>query len=322
MISFKCILCVIFLINTAKMYSSAVEDCIHFESWDIKHLPNLIRAIIPEFEGKKKGEAGRIAIVGGSTEYTGAPYFAAISSLKVGADLSFVITTAGAAPVIKSYSPDLIVIPHTSLNITSILHGKDVVVLGPGLGRTPEALNLAYSLINTCKEMRKPLVIDADGLYAIYKNATILKDYPSPGAILTPNKAEIQRLKQAIPENSTPWKQYWGNYVTVLEKGQTDHYHSSQGNFDWSLNESGSGRRAGGQGDILSGALGTFLNWGLKSNFCVKEQTVALAHSIATFAAAKFTRTCNFKAYAKYGRSMIASDMLNEIHSAYDELFT
>lgn len=83
MISFKYILCVIFILNTVKIHSCAVENCIHFESWDTKYLPSLIRAIIPELEGKKKGEAGRIAIVGGSAEYTGAPYFAAISSLKV-----------------------------------------------------------------------------------------------------------------------------------------------------------------------------------------------------------------------------------------------
>ncbi len=34
-----------------------------------------------------KGQVGRIGIIGGSLEYTGAPYFAGISALKVGADL-------------------------------------------------------------------------------------------------------------------------------------------------------------------------------------------------------------------------------------------
>lgn len=47
-------------------------------------LNKLSKAMIPEMEGKRKGEAGKVAVIGGSIEYTGAPYFAAISALKVG----------------------------------------------------------------------------------------------------------------------------------------------------------------------------------------------------------------------------------------------
>jgi NAD(P)H-hydrate repair Nnr-like enzyme with NAD(P)H-hydrate dehydratase domain len=43
--------------------------------------------------------------------YTGAPYFASYSSLKVGADLAYVFTTQDASIPIKSYSPELIVLP-------------------------------------------------------------------------------------------------------------------------------------------------------------------------------------------------------------------
>lgn len=34
-------------------------------------------------ESLYKGQCGKIAVIGGSREYTGAPYFAAISALKV-----------------------------------------------------------------------------------------------------------------------------------------------------------------------------------------------------------------------------------------------
>ncbi|KAI3681610.1 hypothetical protein L6452_36410 [Arctium lappa] len=54
---------------------------------------------------------GRIAVIGGCREYTGAPYFSAISALKIGADLSHVFCTKDVAPVIKGYSPELIVHP-------------------------------------------------------------------------------------------------------------------------------------------------------------------------------------------------------------------
>ncbi|XP_078064260.1 ATP-dependent (S)-NAD(P)H-hydrate dehydratase-like [Mustelus asterias] len=72
----------------------------------------LVRNIVPPLtENKHKGQDGKIGIIGGCTEYTGAPYFAAIASLKVGADLSHVFCTKDAASVIKSYSPNVIVHP-------------------------------------------------------------------------------------------------------------------------------------------------------------------------------------------------------------------
>lgn len=70
----------------------------------------------------------------------GAPYFSAISSLKVGADLVYVFTTKSAAPVIKSYSPELIVHPYlddkeVETLIYPWIQKLHVAVIGPGLGR-------------------------------------------------------------------------------------------------------------------------------------------------------------------------------------------
>ncbi|QHO15357.1 ATP-dependent (S)-NAD(P)H-hydrate dehydratase [Arachis hypogaea] len=73
---------------------------------------SVIRSITPALDPTRhKGQAGKIAVIGGCREYTGAPYFAAISTLKIGADLSHVFCTKDAAPIIKSYSPELIVHP-------------------------------------------------------------------------------------------------------------------------------------------------------------------------------------------------------------------
>ena len=58
-----------------------------------------------------KGKCGRICIFGGCIMYTGAPYFAAISALRAGADLVHVMCEREAGQVIKSYSPELIVHP-------------------------------------------------------------------------------------------------------------------------------------------------------------------------------------------------------------------
>lgn len=75
-------------------------------------LLKLSRTIVPKLtDTKHKGQYGRIGVVGGSAEYTGAPYFTGISALKTGADLVHVFCMREAAVVIKSYSPDLIVHP-------------------------------------------------------------------------------------------------------------------------------------------------------------------------------------------------------------------
>jgi ATP-dependent NAD(P)H-hydrate dehydratase len=52
-----------------------------------------------------KGKNGRVAVVGGSFEFTGAPYYSAISALKVGGDLSHIFCSKFSSPAIKSYSP-------------------------------------------------------------------------------------------------------------------------------------------------------------------------------------------------------------------------
>eukprot|EP00970_Alexandrium_tamarense_P003617 scaffold569_cov220-Alexandrium_tamarense.AAC.8 len=56
-----------------------------------------------------KGSHGRIAILGGSTKYSGAPYYAAQSALLCGVDLATVFCAYEASVPIKCYSPELMV---------------------------------------------------------------------------------------------------------------------------------------------------------------------------------------------------------------------
>lgn len=58
-----------------------------------------------------KGKSGIVGVIGGSLEYTGAPFYAAMAALKMGADLAHVFCSKQAAGPIKSYSPELIVHP-------------------------------------------------------------------------------------------------------------------------------------------------------------------------------------------------------------------
>lgn len=315
--------------SAQQIESSTVKDMCNF--MDSKIQSNTFRllskTIPPNLEGTAKGDSGKIGVIGGSTEYTGAPYFSAITALKVGADLVYVISTESASPVIKSYSPDLIVYPYLNVKyaskIRSLLPKMDVIVIGPGLGREDETLNLIHDIIEDCKTLKKPLIIDADGLYVVSKNSSILKNYPCPGIIMTPNQREANKLMESVSTNSSnDWYNYWGDCVSVLVKGEKDDFLTNVPNYVWTATEGGSGRRAAGQGDILSGALGTLYNWALTTDLCKNENKTQLAQSVASYAAAKLTRLCNYKAYMEYGRSMTATDMIKMIHSSFDTIFS
>lgn len=49
-----------------------------------------------------KGENGKIGIIGGSFEYTGAPYLSAMAAMRIGCDITHIFTTKDASIPIKS----------------------------------------------------------------------------------------------------------------------------------------------------------------------------------------------------------------------------
>ena len=77
-----------------------------------KSLIKRISSILPGLTNKSlKGDNGRIAAIGGSYEFTGAPFYSAISALKTGADLAHIFCSKSSSVSIKSYSPEIIVHP-------------------------------------------------------------------------------------------------------------------------------------------------------------------------------------------------------------------
>uniref|UniRef100_F6R5B7 ATP-dependent (S)-NAD(P)H-hydrate dehydratase n=1 Tax=Monodelphis domestica TaxID=13616 RepID=F6R5B7_MONDO len=297
---------------------------------DMENIFQLVRNIIPPLTSKKhKGQDGRIGIIGGCQEYTGAPYFAAISALKVGADLSHVFCTKDAAPVIKSYSPELIVhpvldSPHAVPEVEKWLPRLHTIVIGPGLGREEALLENVKGIIEISKDKGIPMVIDADGLWLIAQQPSLIQGYQK--AILTPNYMEFSRLYEATLRASVDSSDHHGcvlrlsqalGNLTVVQKGEKDVI--SDGEKVFVCSHEGSSRRCGGQGDLLSGSLGVLAHWALlagpnKTN----DQNPFL---VAAFGACSLTRQCNHQAFQKFGRSMTATDMIAELGTAFRKLF-
>lgn len=293
-----------------KMSSYKVIDTDTIEKSLYKIIPALT-------EDKHKGQAGRIGVVGGSLEYTGAPFFAAITALKVGADLSHVFCTKEAAPVIKSYSPELIVHPLLDNDVEKImpwLERLHVLVIGPGLGRDEKIFQNVEGLINICRLLQKPLVIDADGLFLISKKPDLIKNYP--GIILTPNVLEYKRLFNTDQPNILGM---FGDKCIVIKKGQTDEIFDSTSKTLCSIK--GSARRCGGQGDLLSGSVAVFYYWASLQEPIVFLENKNLNPILAAYAACKLTRKCNERAFKQKARSMTASDMIENIGTVFANNF-
>lgn len=114
-------------------------------STSARSLLNEVRQLIPPLSTEMhKGQAGRVAVLGGSLDYTGAPFFSAMSSMKLGCDMSHNICEPSAGNVIKTYSPDCIV--HGILqygrdaeeirkDIDGLCDRLHTMIVGPGMGR-------------------------------------------------------------------------------------------------------------------------------------------------------------------------------------------
>ncbi|KAJ3287914.1 hypothetical protein HDU79_005344 [Rhizoclosmatium sp. JEL0117] len=194
------------------------------------------RKILPPLNDQlRKGQSGRILVVGGSEEYTGAPYYAGIAALRTGADICHIVCHPSASLAIKSYSPELIVHPLLDASLPfEVMQGRllevlkrvHVVVVGPGLSRNSFMQTAAKGIIELTRELDLPLVVDADGLFLIQQDPSVISGYSK--AILTPNHLEFSRLCEKMNiltdvENSIETMRLSETLgVTVIVKGSDD----------------------------------------------------------------------------------------------------
>ncbi|XP_066872752.1 ATP-dependent (S)-NAD(P)H-hydrate dehydratase isoform X5 [Kogia breviceps] len=286
---------------------------------DMEAALQLVRNVVPPLAAcKHKGQAGRIGVVGGCPEYTGAPYFAAISALKV-----------DAAAVIKSYSPELIVhpvldSPTAVQDVEKWLPRLHALVVGPGLGRDDGLLENVKGILEASKARGTPIVIDADGLWLVARQPALIQGYQK--AVLTPNHVEFGRLAEAVLGDPLDGgdrcravlrlSRALGN-VTVVQKGEQDVI--SDGEQVLTCSQEGSGRRCGGQGDLLSGSLGVLAHWALLAG---PEKTSGSSPLlVAALGACALTRQCARQAFQKHGRATTTTDMIRELGPAFSRLF-
>ena len=223
-------------------------------------------------DNSHKGNNGRLLIVGGSSDYSGAPAIAGMAAIGAGADLVYVAAPEKASEAIKVTSPDLIVKSlegdelslDNAEDIIELSKNVDAVLLGPGSGISEDTSKL-FNLLAI--KIKKPLVLDADALKQV--DLSLIENRED--IILTPHIFEFKSffnvnndLKldidtydfKKVDENITEFQQFSRQIKgSVIVKGQYDLILSGN---RFKINKSGNpGMTVGGTGDALSGIAGS-----------------------------------------------------------------
>ena len=218
-----------------------------------------VRRILPRRRrDSHKGTYGRALLMGSASEYPGAIVLAAQGAIRSGAGLVRVATSAPAASAVVLRVPEAIVAADLSADFP--MAGMDAVLLGPGLGRDPEARRLVARLL---RETPGPLVLDADAIAVLAGKPEVVRACAQP-VVLTPHPgelamllgretADVQKDRLAAAREAADRT----GAIVVLKGAGT--IVAKAGQPAW-LNLNGNpGMACGGSGDVLAGFLAGML---------------------------------------------------------------
>ena len=270
---------------------------------------NLTKEIVTKFipsreNNSRKGDNGKVLIVGGSYIYHGAPVLSSLAALRSGSDLVYTCVPKINAFSTRSISPDLIVIPMADSKLTRGTVNKllgqvpvdiDSVAIGMGLAiQDIEAIKL---LVKSLLDRNVRVSLDASSLIK-----EILPIIEGQNVVVTPHSGEFKRIfgeKIETENNSrinTCEKLKKKHSLTILLKGQNDII--TNGDSTYTNSTSTPCMTAGGTGDILSGLTAGFLS---------RNKNVIESASAATFvngAAGEILQK-------EFGNHILASDLIS-----------
>ncbi|MGQ0606237.1 MAG: NAD(P)H-hydrate dehydratase [Candidatus Nitrosotenuis sp.] len=265
--------------------------------------------ILGRKQDSRKGQNGKILVVGGSYMYHGAPVLASLAALRSGVDLVYTAVPKINATATRAISPNLIVIPLVDAKLTrgsvnkllgQVQSGLDSATIGMGLTIADEEglKNLVKSLLD--QDVR--LSLDASALVRY-----VLPLLSERNVVLTPHAGEFQRLFGVLPSNKIKERtalveKFAKEYsVTILLKGATDVI--SNGVQTYNNPKNLASMTVGGTGDVLSGLVAGLLS---KNRNPVESATAA---SYVNGIAGKL-------AQKKNGFHIVATDLIDNIPNA------
>lgn len=234
---------------------------------------------LPRLRAKAhKGERGKVLCVGGAPGMSGALRLSARAAFAAGAGLVHTLSPAESATLIAGAEPDVQArvwdggVESEELRV--LLDQADALVVGPGLGRTPETRMRVTALLasaspRSARGGAAPVVLDADALTAFGGAIGELKaSLAGRPAVLTPHLGEFRALypAHAAVAEQDPWSAAAAAAMeigaVVLLKGVPTVIAHPDGQL-LTVAAGNPGLATGGSGDILSGLIGAALAAGV-----------------------------------------------------------
>lgn len=271
-----------------------------------------------------KGSYGKVLVIAGSREISGACYLSAAAAYRMGCGLVKVFTASDNDPVIKTRLPEALVKTYdSSLDYTQSIARFELkrsleeeiqwatcIIIGPGLG-TEEPAGLI--LDEVLQEKNKAIVIDADGLNTLAQKETYFamredgtrKICLPENVVLTPHlqemtrltKVELPQLRGKIIEQALMSLEKADCQTLVLKDARTV---VTDGNEVYVNTTGNNALSTGGSGDVLSGMIAGLLAQGMRP-----KKAAVLAVYLHGAAAEEYVE----KVGGRY--SMMATDILD-----------
>jgi len=208
-----------------------------------------------------KGTFGKLLVVAGSMNMAGAAILAAKSAYRIGAGMVKVITPAENRVILQETVPEALL--GTPDDLEESLAWADVVLIGPGLGKSDKA---RWCLKTVLEQGQLPLVIDADGLnlLAEQKELRQILSQREGAVILTPHVGELSRLAGVgIPElkvDLAEWAMKTAAHFQAVVVAKDARTFVCKENNPICLNMRGNnGMATAGSGDVLAGIIAGLL---------------------------------------------------------------
>lgn len=259
------------------------------------------RFLPPRNASSRKGQNGKVLVVGGSRIYHGAPALAALAAIRSGADLAYAAVPGIVANAVRAVSPDVIVVPLADQKLTRGAAAKLAGVVPKGLDSAAIGMGLAVTdglpaLARRLTDMDVRLVLDAGALVP-----GVLDVVRDRGCVLTPHAGEFYRLFGISPPDDVASRQESvrqaaaGCGATILLKGRVDVISDGEDTY---VDEAGvPAMTVGGTGDVLGGLVAGIL---ARNRDPLQAAT----------AAAYVNKRAGLQVQEKMGLHMTASDLL------------
>jgi NAD(P)H-hydrate epimerase len=230
--------------------------------------------ILPKrYKNTHKGDYGKLLIVAGSKDMTGAAALCAMSAIKTGCGIVKLAVPKAIQGIMQSSLKEIITYGLDDKDgafylgsvgeVLKLANTVDAVAIGPGLTNSSNVKEFVKEVI---LKLEKPLVLDADALNAISDSVDMIigKD-----VILTPHMGEMSRLLGVSVDdiNNNIYatvEKFISKYkaTLVLKSSRTVIGNDTEGIY---INCTGNpGMATAGSGDVLTGMISSFLVQGLK----------------------------------------------------------